>query len=319
MTRHNLLVFAAVLAQLVIFSLDAKAGDTFRGIDKDVAREISSPVFDFKDDGLHYHVDVFDDFDRTGDLFESIADEAIGFVPPTEDLKEVAPEYFPSDSGLGVWMADNGQTTHGGHVAGGSGNPNCISWRVTPDLGNFYLLEMTANVAVGETVKLAYFGETTTENLSAGLDGGLGQLVMSITRPNATAIDWALGWEQGTGRASTVGSLSSTAADLDDEIRLQLGWMDNASDGLGDLFDPWLETSALGNIALLGTQEQRATASHMLSTIDVYGFGFQIDGSASQINSITAAIPEPNSALPVAMGLLAVVPIVRRRRTGNRS
>jgi hypothetical protein len=193
----------------------------------------------------------------------------------------------------------------GGSVSRASGEGRavtCLPWRVTPTLGDSYMLEMTAVVADGETVSLGYFGDVSEFGTAEGLAGGLGQLVLGITRSGET-LEWEVSWQDHGVRSTTTGAAIADVA-VDEEVRLQLGWEDLFASG-NDLFDAWLDTSA-------GTTH--LAAGNMTDEIDVFGAGFELfGGTGSRITGFAAAVPEPGSLLMSVLGMFWLAGLRRQR------
>jgi hypothetical protein len=257
---------------------------------------------------MPFFIDIKDNFQRDGQLSGSEADELqIGFVPPYEGvpLGELTGEAAEAH---GRWLPELGteyqtSSADGGRAYRATGEGVAIAylpWRVEPQLGDDYLIELTASVAAGEMVSLGYLGDIATHGSAAGLAGRLGQLVLDIERgtgDNADQLSWTLRWEQ-NGNAS-----GTTTAAEGDELVLQLGWRDNRN-GKDD-FDAWLKTST-GFEQLLG--------GNMDAAIDVFHVGFEVkdadptdlfgDGTGSYITSYTAAVPEPQTAILLLAGIV---------------
>jgi hypothetical protein len=272
---------------------------TFRGIPMDQGfNQHSSPVF-----GGEWFVDLKDTFsDDSRDLQlrnSRVDDILIGFVPPTYPI--------PAAEAFGHWMGSQDyvvDTTNGKVKRLGSqtGEVVCNPWRVTPELGDYYLIELTAAVAEGESVRLGYFGNVATYGTELGLlHSGLGQLVLDVTRGegvDANTITWTVNSAMLDNPISNVLNITSPG-----ELRLQLGW--NEDD---NLFDAWLE-SAEGNSQL--------SAGALNGALDVFGVGMELTGSVSHVSNFVAAVPEPNSILLVAIGGLVLINTARRARFTN--
>lgn len=305
---------AAIAAVVALASNVSFAGTTFRGVSIPSAPAISSNAFDHT---KPFRVDISDDFNRTGPLAGSQADGTQhGFVPPvdTRPLNGGSTLTGPLTGSLadqhGTWMSGGhgSYETNNGRVSRTSATEkgvNCLNWRVTPDLGRFYMLDMSADVADGETVSLGYFGDIDTVGAADGLAGDLGLLVLNLFR-DGTNIDWEVKWE-----GDLPGSISGTAGNfaIGQDINMQLGWSDEANQGGPDLFDAFLNDTRLaaGNFG-------SAPSLGLNGNVDVFGVGFELSGTASSVDSFAAAVPEPTSGL---MGLMAFFGLLTlRRRNG---
>ena len=115
-------------------------------------------------------------------------------------------------------------------------------------------------------------------------------------------LTWTIAWIQ----SGTTQWISSTVtADVQDELNLQLGWLDLPNQG--DLFDAWLADSS-GN--------RRLAQGNLVADIDVHAVGFHSGGLNSTIHSFTAAVPEPTS-IPLALLGVITVFLGQRRRTNR--
>lgn len=305
-TKHftKLMTLVAIIAA----SLSANAmGQTFRGIPIPTnGNSISSPT-----SYAPMYSDFTDSFARDGLLGNTVVDGfRTGYVPPYEfDAKGNSVPDGPLTGETarlaGRWMPIDGSeyvtsSLNGGFVQRASDEGRavaCLPWRVYPELGQGYLLEMSAVVAEGETVSLAYFGDVNAFGADNGLDGQLGQLVLGISRGleaegTEDQLSWSIAWDDNGSRQEFSGT--SIASMLGEEVRMQLRWDDLRNSG-NDLFDAWIETSN-GN--------QRLLEGQMGTEIDVFGAGFEISGTDSRITGFVSAVPEPSSILTGLFGLL---------------
>lgn len=318
-------LMAAIAAVVALSATFSFADTTFRGIPKADSADLHSESFEALRPyhGNIFHTDVRDDFNnRTGILAGSDIDGTyaagtrMGFVPPvdTRDANGRSAQ-GPLSAALqaqqGQWMAgghgsyevNNGRVTR---TSASEKGVNCLPWRVTPDLGNFYILDASADVADGETVSLGYFGDIAVTGTADGLAGDLGLLVLNMSR-EGTNINWEVKWE-----GDIPGSLSGTAGQvaLGQDVNLQLGWMDARRVGGPDLFEAWMDDTQLvagnmGSVPSIGLD----------GNIDVFGIGFEMSGTSSSIDSFAAAVPEPTSGLMGLMGFIALLGLRPRRRS----
>lgn len=282
----------------------------FRGIDRlqvnDLGEDnlLTSPALDRMANGqTPFFIDVEDSFDRLGGLDGSEVDtHDHEFVPPQPGLGE-GPLSSPFSEQSGTWRASSDLAIQNGSVTN-LGNGTAIAavpWIVEPGLGDDYLVEANATIAVGETVQIGYLGSADLENAR------IGQLALGIERLDGFTLRWDVTWDE-DGQQQVFSSQLVTSTDTTNEdLRLQLGWQDLTSGN--DLFDAWLETPD-GNT--------RLAQGNMLTAIDVAGVGFAIeglgiDGMGSSIDSFTAAVPEPAAATMLA-GIMVLAGFVRRRR-----
>lgn len=286
----------------------------FRGIPLDQGtNRLDSGAFDRTD--MPYWIDIRDSFHRDGLLGLSEADgEQVGFVPPVVD-EPVPDGPLTGDAAAahGRWMPEQGDyvtsIADGGSVRRSTNiGPAvaCLPWHVIAGLGDRYLIEMDAVVAVGESVTLGYFGDITQTGSAQGLNGDLGALILEIERPHTSPdeVIWTVEWDLNGNRQRLS---STTAAAIDDEMRLQLAWEDLAASG-NDLFDAWLETSS-GN--------RRLAQGNMATEIDVFGAGFEIEGLGSYVTSFAAAVPEPATGSLLCIGLLGWMRPKRQQRPSS--
>jgi hypothetical protein len=315
-TKHftKLMLLVAVIAA----SLNANAFgvEFFRGIPLPFkGNELTTPT-----SYVPMYTDFSDNFARDGALNDSVVDGfRTGYVPPFE----FDPAGNPVPDGLltgvaahlaGRWMPQSGSDYVTSNLKGGSvrrvtdGGPAvaCLPWRVYPELGRGYLLEMSAIVAEGETVSMAYFGDVQAYGTSQGLDNELGQLVLGIARGTQAAgtqdqLTWNIAWDDNGSRRELSGP--SIASLNGEEIRMQLRWDDIRNSG-NDLFDAWLET---------GSGNQQLLSGSMSTEIDVFGAGFELNGTGSMITGFLTAVPEPSSAL-MGMGIFGLLLVLRHRK-----
>ncbi|MDA0657376.1 MAG: hypothetical protein O2931_03590 [Planctomycetota bacterium] len=307
---------------LCVFSALATAQSTFRGIQLDQGNNlIYEPVLD----RVHpWFVDVVENFTTyTNQTFEgqifsrNLSDTLagtyvdglrIGFVPPTEGLPD-GPLTGTAAESVGRWMSGGSpqytmDSAHSGstdRTSDGSVALACINWRVTPGLGNAYLLEMGVDLAEGESATVGYFGDIGVHGNSLSLLAGpLGQLAFGVERGtggNSTRYDWTISWWEGTTQQTDTGSVFLTTSD---PVTLQLGW----EDGANHRYDAWIETTAASF---------RIWQDTMQDPIDVFGIGFELSGTQSKITEFVAAVPEPPMSL-FATGAGLLLAIFRRRR-----
>ncbi len=282
-----------VLISIGAVAKPLNAQETFRGIELDQTfnRHFSQAF------GDNWFIDLTDTFSNTSrptQLEGSQVDAInIGFVPPSDGN--------PALSEFGRWMGSTDYVVDSGgfgsvsrQTANGVG-VTCIPWRVTPELGDFYLIEMDSVVAEGESVRLGYFGDVNVLGNSDGLAGDLGQLVLDVTRgegANADAYTWTIDSPQLDNPISDVFNFTG------DDLRLQLGWNENE-----DKFDAWIESTDGDHHLAYGT---------LGGAIDVFGVGLELNGTGSRVNNFIAAVPEPAGASLIILGLLAVVGYARR-------
>lgn len=293
-------ILALMLAFTVLCISNSTLAQTFRGIELDQGfNQHSSPVF-----GGDWFVDLKDTFSGAGratQLSHSHVDDIIiGFVPPTLPVP-TEPDEFGRWMGSDSYMVDaaNGtvqrQDSQSIEVA-------CIPWRVTPELGDYYLVELTSVVAEGESVRLAYFGDVSVHGTDSGLLGnGLGQLVLDVTRGegvDAGVISWTVDSPNLLNPIS-----SSLNVNVNDELRLQLGWNDD-----NNLYDAWIET-ANGN--------QQLASGSLINPIDVFGVGMELSGEHSQVSNFIAAVPEPSGNVLVLLSVFMLVVSSRTNRTAH--
>ena len=282
----------------------------FRGITLDQGdNRLYSNALDRLDDlDKPYFIDIHDRFGRDVVSLEGsdVDTFQIGFVPPTDGVPDGPLE--------GQNAIDHGRWSYGSDFAtvsadGGYARRTTLDgdgvaatpWRVEPKLGDYYLLEFSARVAAGEMVSFGYLGDIETVGITEGLAGELGQLVLGVRRGvggEATQLTWTVSWRQN----GTSQSLSSTlTAGVDEELNLQLGWLDGRRST--DLFDAWLRDS---------TGDTRLIQGNLNASIDVYDVGFYSSGLESTVHSFTAAVPEPQAYALQLMGLSCLL-LPRRR------
>ncbi|MEM7315104.1 MAG: PEP-CTERM sorting domain-containing protein [Planctomycetota bacterium] len=303
--------FVAAIALAIITASSAFADWNFRGIPVNQGNNLlpSNSLNRLNDTGEPFYIDVLDTFDRDGGLGGSEADVLqIGFVPP-EDGLPMGELTGSAAFNHGRWSKSSGDyvtsTENGGSVSRMNGQGTAVAhtpWRVAPGLGDYYQLEMTAMVAAGETVSLGYLGDIETYGTSDGLAGSIGQLVLGVERgvgDDADTVTWTVAWDQDGTRQSFSNTIASPA---EQELNLQLGWLDGGGD---DLFDAWLGTD---------TSNTRLLQGNMGSAIDVYSVGFELDGGGSWVGSFTAAVPEPAAGMMALMAAGLALGTLRRRK-----
>lgn len=281
---------------------------SFRGVltdvvsDEGTSNRYFAPVFQRHSP---WYIDVQDSFGREGLLLDGVADTwRNGFVPPFANVPR-GPLTGSAAELAGRWMGHTLFETRNGKVGRVESDKvavACIPWRVTQDLGDDYLLSMTAFVAQGETVRLGYFGDVATFGTAEGLSGQLGQLVLDVSRgegDDAEQIVWSVAWDMNGNRQTFT---STTTAPVDEELTMQLGWLDDNKTN-NDLFDAWIVTSEGPDHLLAG---------NMFTAIEVFGAGFQMSGEGSYIRELIAAVPEPNTGVMLTLGSLLAF---RRRRS----
>ena len=283
-----------IVACITIAGANAIGQETFRGIELDQTfnQHFSNPFMD------NWFIDLMDNFvetPRANQLAGSHVDTiSIGFVPPSGDN--------PTATEFGRWMGSDDyvvDTSNGGSVARTSSSGiavACIPWRVTPELGDFYLIEMTANVAEGETVRLGYFGDVNVLGSENGLAGDLGQLVLGVTRGAGDSAD-EFTWNVDSPQLDN--PFSDTFTFDGSELRLQLGWNEDE-----DRFDAWLGTT---------DGEMQLAYGTLGGAIDVIGVGLEMTGNQSNVSNFIAAVPEPTCWPLALVGLLALMKAARTR------
>jgi hypothetical protein len=303
--RTNTLIALSMMIFLVAIS-NVEAGTTFRGIDKLQFNQISganndlvSPVLDR---AIPFHIDVFDGFGRSGDLNNTrdVSGEGfhVSFVPTSENVAvgEV-------DTAAGIWSADLDYQTNNGTLSRTAGSTQALAsvpWRVTPGLGDDYLVAADVVVADGSSVSLAYLGAGT----GSDLDSAIGQLVVELTRTGDT-INYVVDWFSANNAGGSVRPHSEPAsllaADLAAGVKVELGWKDMANGQ--DVFDLYVASSeAAGRVS-----------GSMGLAIDVHGVGLELTDAASYFDSFTAAVPEPTSGVLMALGMLSLLGLRVRR------
>ncbi len=306
---RSVLVFAVV----ALHPFAVAAQTQFRGLQKDQGSNLhSSPVMgldgrwfiDFNEGFTSYSNLLVgtDEFTRSygSALKDTYVDGLrIGFVPPFANVP-LGPLEGAAAQQAGRWMGAEGYVMSpdlGGSVRLASDQEGaavtCVPWRVTPELGDFYLIELTAVVAEGESTRLGYFGDLGTHSPAGGLlESGLGQLVLDVTRGIGYASDqlsWTVGWDA-EGGASVSGAINS---DQGAELALQLGWNEDTNE-----FDAWID-------------DHRLVSGDMGTSIDVHGVGFELTGTESRVTGMLAAIPEPTS---IYMGVVTFVLLLLAKR-----
>lgn len=289
-TKFNL----NVLAFFSLITL-ANASETFNGIPLDQDDNFHRAHVYGADDS--WYVDIRDQFDRDGLLLRSFMDtNRIGFVPPSES--------FSFDPNLiGQWMGSDDYLVNNGSVSRTTSDSvaiACAPWRVTSDLGDFYLIELDANVADSESVRLGYFGDVSVHDPTEGLlDGAIGQLILDITR-DGDDLNWTINWAAAD-PADSKPFFAGSLFDVTGPINLQLGWNEDDHS-----FDAWLTSES---------DAYHLAAGGMGHNIDVFGVGFELTGTNSTVDTFLAAVPEPNSVSSIALiGLLSILKVARRRK-----
>lgn len=304
--------FIAAIAAVVALACNVSSADTFfRGISTIGSEDLETQAFlGARPDGI-MHIDVQDTFDVPGALVGS-SSNSFGFVPPQEVRENGRTIRGPLPASLaaktGLWSGGSDYSVSNGRVSANTAGAGAVSvpWRITEDLGFFYLLDATADVADGETVSLGYFGDVDVTGASDGLAGDLGLLVLNLSR-TGTQVDWEVKWE-GDVPGSVSGSAGQVA--LGQDVNLQLGWVDNRRVAGPDLFEAWLDGSQLasgdfGSVPSLGVE----------GSIDVFAAGFELSGTRSSLDSFAAAVPEPTTGLMGLLGFFSLLGL-RRRRNG---
>ena len=300
-----------MVAMIVTCSTATVNGQTplqFRGIPTPTqGNQFSSPA-----SLAPYYYDLTDDFNRDSTLVDTKVDGyQIGYVPPFQfDPNTGEPVPDGPLAGLaeqlnGQWMGSRDYVTSSvddGFVSRSTGiGPavTCLPWRVHATLGKQYLVEMTAEVALGETVRLGYFGDVNEFGTAQGLDGQLGQLILGLTRVDEDTVTWEVAWDDNGQRVTATGAPLTSA--VDEQIRFQLAWDDIRSGN--DTLSAWVETGQ-GNINVL--------AQNMNTEIDVFGAGFELSGTGSRVFDFVTAVPEPTGLLTTLCGLIWFAGIRRR-------
>ncbi len=293
----------AMLTVLLSFASYGLADTTFRGIALDQGgNRMDSQIFDRL---KPLWMDVEDNFSRTGQLDGSEADTwQVGFVAPQIGLP-VGPLQGQYAEAHGRWNASDYYVNGSGveRVTGAGLAIATTPWQI--ELGRFYNLEATANVAAGETISIGFLGDVDHGSPSDLLTSTLGQLVLGITRGSGLDQDqlsWTIAWDDNGIRKSAHGV---TTAAIDRELTLQLGWDDSALGAAGDdTFDAWIDD---------GTTNKRLLSDSMGNAISVQAIGFQIDGLNTTLGSFTSAVPEPATGLMGLFGIIATIAASRRR------
>jgi len=292
----------------------------FRGIDKLQTNgannnNYNSIILDRSSDNP-YHIDQQDTFSgQTGNLVGSSSDTwNVGFVPVNTTVPEGMGAAAWNAAGntprFGEWQGNEGYQVNSGHVSydpssdpGANDNDDlhaftCLPWRVTPGLGDSYVVAMDAYIAEGETAVLSYMGQDaqanpTLDEMSIHLTRGTGALNNIVT--------WTSWWndeEQGSPRIITAPN---------EELSLELGWMDTA-DG-NDLFDVFLNGSRIS-----GLTDATTMNTTIATAVDIFGVGFAFSGSNSYANSFTSMVPEPSSALLMIIAVVGFAGFGKRQR-----
>ncbi|MCA9212965.1 MAG: hypothetical protein KDB27_07870 [Planctomycetales bacterium] len=278
---------------IAALSTHANAQATFNGIELDQTfNRHDSPAF-----GTHWFIDLEDNFSeptRAADLSGSLVDTiSMGFVLPAGDDLTNAGRWMPSTD----YFVDS---SNGGSIsrqAATSIEVTCIPWRITPELGDLYLIEMTSAIAEGELIRLGYFGNVNELGTDQGLTGDLAQLVLEVRRgEGATANEYS--WTIDSPMLSSAVSDSFTLTPESD-LRLQLGWNENTAE-----FDAWIESVEGENHLATGDLE---------GDLDVFGIGLELTGTGSTVSNFIAAVPEPANISIVITALISIA-VFRRKR-----
>ena len=278
---------------------------TFRGIPRNQGDNLLyANVLNRMDDlGQPFFIDMQDQFARDGALLGSDMDtHQIGFVPPRENVP-VGPLMGQDALDHGRWSAGSDFTTfQSGYTQRTSMTGSGIAatpWRAYPRLGDYYYVGLDAIVAVGETVSVGYLSDVETSKVTDGFEGEVGQLHLDVRRGTGVhenELRWTVSWDDN----GIMRSLSSTTeVPVNDQVQLQLGWLDR---GGNDLFDAWLRTDLVS---------QRLVDGNMNTDIDVHDVGFFVSGPDSSVFGFAAAVPEPNGWMTQLLGLLSLI-IARR-------
>ena len=316
--------FVMLCAVMIVASSGGKAlgqdSGQFRGIDKLQTNgannnNYNSIILDRSSDNP-YHIDQQDTFSgQTGNLVGSSSDTwNVGFVPVNTTVPEGMGAAAWNAAGntprFGEWQGNEGYQVNSGHASydpssdpGANDNDDleaftCLPWRVTPGLGDSYVIAMDAYIAEGETAVLSYMGQDaqanpTLDEMSIHLTRGTGALSNIVT--------WTSWWndeEQGSPRIITAPN---------EELSLELGWMDNA-DG-NDLFDVFLNGSRIS-----GLTDATTMNTTIETAVDIFGVGFAFSGSNSYANSFTSMVPEPSSALLMIIAVVGFAGFGKRQR-----
>lgn len=306
MSIRKITMFASLVAAVCLAS-NANA-DTwkFRGIERLQTNQLGehnmlvSPALDRMSNGeTPFFIDVQDRFDRVGILNGSDVDSHDhGFVPPRAGVPAGQLNAALSQE-AGRWTGSDHLSIAGGSVSniGDGVAVASVNWLVEPTLGDDYLVEADAKIAIGETVQIGYLGSADLENAR------IGQLALGIKRLDDFTLQWNVSWDD-EGQQQVFSSRLVTSTNTTEEtLRLQLGWQDLRNGN--DLFDAWLGTPD-GNT--------RLAQGNMLAALDVTDVGFLLDGNGSAIDSFTAAVPEPATGINMLAGMLVLAGLVRRRK-----
>lgn len=323
MNKYYMNRVLAVLAAFVMIGTSALQAELmFRGLP--LFQQDNALISRALDRPIAFASDVVDEFNRAGQIRDSEVDGLqIGFVPPVEGVPD-GPLTGSALDAHGRWMsgASAGLELQNGSVRRTVSNgisTACLPWRVMAGLGDDYLIEMTANVAAGEQVRLGYFGNIQTFGALQGLAGRLGQLVLGIERGSDTDNDptfnsenlkWTVSWDVNGTRLSLRGEAS---APVGEDLRIQLGWKDDNRTG-DDTFDAWLGTSSSNRRLAAGN-----LGTNLTNAIEVFGIGFEMLGTVAGINeswigNFVGAVPEPNSA---GLMIAAATLLLSRRKRGQ--
>ena len=308
----TLIALSAVI--FMVTSTNIQAGTTFRGVQKfqtngnGANNDLVSPVLD-RD--TPFHIDVFDGFGRSAALDNSRDNSGDGFHVGLVPTADGSVAFGDADANSGIWTAGSEYSADGGSLSRGGSDQSLaiLPWRVSPGLGDDYLVAADITIGIGSTVNLAYAG---ADNGSSDLSSALGQLVVALTRTDATTIQYVLDWFTGvdpqSGDALRVSPLSSPGdlvalqADLDDGISVQLGWKDRMNGD--DLYDLYVDAGNGSNARITGS---------MGVGIDVHSIAIELADANAYVDSVTAAVPEPTSGLLMLLGLVSIF-VNRSRR-----
>lgn len=165
---------ALILVVVVLQPYIVTANDEFRGLQKDQGsnRHPSSVMglddlwfIDFSDKFTSYSelpvgTDAVSRSEGSPLTGTYVDDLRIGFVPPIADVA-TGPLTGDAAQDAGRWMGAANYVVspdYGGSVrlSDAESGAVCFPWRVTPELGDFYLIELSAIVAEGESTRLGY-------------------------------------------------------------------------------------------------------------------------------------------------------------------
>lgn len=210
----------------------------------------------------------------------------------------------------GRWMGSSDYLYNGvGSVFRNSSNDDtqvvCLPWRITPGLGDQYLIASDVLIAAGESFRMSFMGDFGTFGNADGLmNGGFGQLTAEFTRGTGAQSGFVfttVAWHDEVNGVQTVTTNFNSAEN--DILNLQLGWSDVADDFdlvLGDGFGPGLDRPIL--------------SGQLMNPIDVFGIGFQLSGPNSEVSNFLAAVPEPSTYALMGIGLVGLIGVGYRQR-----